>query len=235
MTGLVESAAAILLNGEKRLQAISQNIANAATPGYKRQIAFSQLLENKNADDYSTPIYVSIDNSSGKFTESGNPLDLAIIGPAMFMLRDGDRFFYARGGQFSRDAEGALVNSQGMRLQQAGGGDLFVDRAAIEILGDGTVLSEGSPVGSVGLFEAEGTDALGHLGGSLFSANGRGIIEASGSAIRQGVIESSNVQLSDEMVNLMANNRQVEMGGQLVRTYDQLMGQAITVFTRSGR
>lgn len=235
MTGLVDSAAAILSNGEKRLQAISQNISNAATPGYKRQIAFSQLLETKNSGDYSVPISVSIDNSSGKFTESGNPLDLAIVGPAMFMLRDGDRFFYARGGQFSRDSEGALVNAQGMRLQQAGGGDMFVDRAAIEILGDGTVLSDGSPIGTVGLFEAESTDALDHLGGSLFSATNQAIVETSGSAVRQGVIESSNVQLSDEMVNLMANNRQVEMGGQLVRTYDQLMGQAITVFTRSGR
>ncbi|MGC1470873.1 MAG: flagellar hook basal-body protein [Sphingorhabdus sp.] len=235
MTGLVDSAAAILSNGEKRLQAISQNISNAGTPGYKRQIAFSQLLETKNSGDYSVPISVSIDNSSGKFTESGNPLDLAIVGPAMFMLRDGDRFFYARGGQFSRDSEGALVNAQGMRLQQAGGGDMFVDRAAIEILGDGTVLSDGSPIGSVGLFEAESTDALDHLGGSLFSATNQAIVETSGSAVRQGVIESSNVQLSDEMVNLMANNRQVEMGGQLVRTYDQLMGQAITVFTRSGR
>lgn len=235
MTGLVESAAAILLNGEKRLQTISQNISNASTPGYRRQIAFSMLLEASNTADYAVPISISVDNSSGKFTESESPLDLAIVGPAMFMLRDGDRFFYSRSGQFSRDAEGALVNAQGMRLQQSGGGDLIVDRADIEILGDGTVVVQGSPAGSVGLFENESADALDHLGGSLFSAAGRSMIEASGSAIRQGVIESSNVQLSDEMVNLMANNRQVEMGGQLVRTYDQLMGQAITVFTRSGR
>ena len=49
------------------------------------------------------------------------------------------------------------------------------------------------------------------------------------------MLESSNVVLSDEMVALMANTRQAEGGAQLVRLYDQLIGQAITTFARAGR
>lgn len=236
MAGLLESAASILSNGERRLQAISQNISNASTPGYKRQIAFSQLLQaSDNIGDYTVPVSVSIDPSSGKFTESQNPLDLAIVGPGMLMVREGDRYYYTRGGQFSQDADGALVNAQGMRLQQAGGGDLIVDRAGMEILGDGTVLTDGAPAGSVGIYESADVASMTQVGGSLYSADTNMMAEASDSVIRQGVTESSNVVLSDEMIHLMANNRQSEMGAQLVRTYDQLIGQAITTFSRGGR
>lgn len=236
MSGLLESAAAILSNGEKRLQVISQNISNASTPGYKRQISFSSLIEDgSRIGQYKTPLSISTDNSKGKFTESGNVFDFAVIGSGMFMLRDGDSYYYSRGGEFTRNSDGTVENAQGMLLQQAGGGDLEIDGLLIEVTEDGTVLSDGVPVANIGLYESSAPEDLRNMGGAVFSAERENMTESSGSIIRQGVVESSNVVLSDEMINMMANTRQAEMGGQLVRTYDQLIGQAITTFTRSGR
>ena len=236
MTGFIESAAAILSNSERRLEIISQNITNASTPGYKRQIAFSELIRSgDNVEDSRTILATSIDSREGKFTESSNNLDLAIVGPGLFMVRDGERYYYSRSGQFSRNADGALVDARGMVLQQAGGGDLVLSGTAIEVMEDGTVLDDDVPVASVGIYQAGKDVEMKHVGGALFTAASNQMAETGDSIVRQGVIESSNVVLSDEMVNLMANTRQAEMGGQLVRTYDQLIGQAITAFTRSGR
>ena len=226
--GLIESAGAILAQGERRLESISHNISNASTPGFKRQIAFSQMLEGGNGvGDYITPLGLSLDPTPGKLVESGNALDLAIAGAGYFMVRNGDRYDYIRAGQFSRNSEGALADANGLVLQQAGGGDVVVDAGKIEILEDGTLLLDGAAAGSIGLFHAPG------IGGAASLADtGDG---APDGIIKQGFVEASNVVLADEMMQLMANNRQVEMGAQLARTYDQLIGQAITTFTRSGR
>lgn len=231
--GLLESAGAILANGEKRLETLSHNISNASTPGYKRQISFSRLIEGSDRiGDYSTPLSVSIDATPGKLVESGNALDLAIAGGGAFMVRTGDQYYFVRSGQFSRSAEGTVVNAQGMVLQQAGGGDLVLEAEDPEILEDGTVLLDGGAAGMVGLYDAGfALDA----GAAPTLANPASAVEANGSIVRQGFVEQSNVVLADEMIHLMANNRQIEMGAQMVRTYDQLIGQAVTTFTRSGR
>lgn len=229
--GLIESASAILANGERRLESISQNISNASTPGYKRQIAFSHLIESGNGvGDYRTPLRVSLDPAPGKLVESGNALDLAIAGAGVFMVRNGDQYDYIRGGQFSRDSDGAVVDANGHYLQQAGGGDVVLDAGKIEILEDGTILLDGSAAGSIGLYHNPEDGA-----GALAAPLSEGRYDTPDGLIKQGFVEASNVVLADEMMQLMANNRQTEMGAQMIRTYDQLIGQAVTTFTRSGR
>lgn len=122
-----------------------------------------------------------------------------------------------------------------MVLQLAGGGDATIEGEEIEILSDGMILDSGTPAGAIGVFAAP-QDA------SALSAGGRTPVVGEPVAvgdtefeIRQGMLESSNVVLSDEMVALMANVRQAEGAAQLVRAYDQLIGQAITTFARAGR
>lgn len=120
-------------------------------------------------------------------------------------------------------------------LQFAGGADAAVESDAIEILSDGTLLDRGAPAGRIGIYAAP-ADAAGKQGGGLLRIAGEPEeVDDSAFEIRQGMLESSNVVLSDEMVALMANARQAEGAAQLVRLYDQLMGQAITTFARAGR
>lgn len=237
MPGLMESASAILASSERRVEAAAQNVSNASTPGYKKQVAFAQTLERADGVMPGAEVETRFlaDAGQGRLKNTGNPLDLAIFGSALFQLRDGHDIVYSRGGSFSLGDGGAISDSSGRYLQQAGGGDLILDSAKTEILGNGTVLQDGLPVAAIALYEPADEAGVSALGGSLFSARSSSMREATGSIIRQGRLESSNVVMSDEMVSMMAAVRQAESGARLAQFYDQLIGQAITTFSRSGR
>lgn len=165
--------------------------------------------------------------------QTGSPFDIAISGDGYFLVRRDGQYLLTRAGSFSRGAEGVLQNDDGLVLQLAGGSDATVESDAIEILGDGTILDRGAPVGRIGIYAAP-ADAAGR--GSLIRVTGEpAAVDDGAYEVRQAMLESSNVVLSDEMVALMANTRQAEGGAQLVRLYDQLVGQAITTFARGGR
>lgn len=236
MPGLVEAAISILKTGERSLEVTSNNISNANTFGFKRSINMieNQIDQTRNNSD--APVQVlNIDQNSGTIKETGNSFDILASKNAYFLVRNGDSYFYTKNGQFFRDQNGNVVNAQNMILQQRGGSDLILETNDIEIVDDGTILQNGSAIASVGLFELQQARPSQSSLGSLFPADPATLVEAEGSSVRQGMLESSNVILSDEMIKLMANTRQIEMGAQIIRYYDQLMGQAITTFSRSGK
>mgnify|MGYP001040580234 CR=1 FL=1 len=235
MPGIIDQAAAILSSSEKRLEAAALNLSNMGTPGFKRQIAFSTALEQCRADGCGENVELRHDFAQGRLSETGAPLDLAIFGPALFQLRDGEALVYSRGGSFTRGEGGTIADVAGRVLQQAGGGDLTVSGERIDILEDGTVLEDGLPAGRIALMEAARPGALIAAGGANFTASDGAMEEAQGSTVRQGFRESSNVVASDEMVAIMASSRQAEGGARLAQFYDRLMGQAITTFSRAGR
>jgi len=225
--GLIESASGILSASERRLETVSNNVSNISTPGFKRQISFEEVLSGRESAD---ALRHRSDLAQGQLSRTGNPLDLAISGPGFFRLRSGDEILYSRQGQFRVGAEGAVVNSSGQILQQAGGGDLVLERAAVEILEDGTVLDGERPVGRIGVYVAGDPAALRPLGGSTFAASEDAMEDAPAAALRQGMVEASNVVLGDEMVTMMATVRQAEGGARLVQVYDDLLGRAISTF-----
>ena len=235
MSGIVDSAAAILLSSEKRVEAAGQNIANVRTPSYKRQVSFDAILSSQDAAPKTLPERLHFtDLSSGKLIPSGNPFDLAISGPGFLRLRDGEEIVYSRGGSFSIGPDGTLVDPGGRQLQSVSGDDIAVESQDLEILVDGTVLERGLPVAVIALYEAEQFDAIEAVGGSLFKMPESAVRDAGNSALRQGFLEQANVTTSDEMIAMMAAIRQAESASRLVRTYDQLIGQAITTFSRRG-
>jgi flagellar basal-body rod protein FlgG len=227
--GLIESASGILSASERRLENVSNNVSNISTPGFKRQINFEEVMSGRESAS-AEALRQRADFSQGQLSKTGNPLDLAISGPGFFRLRSGDEILYSRQGQFKIGADGNVVNSQGHVLQQAGGGDLVLERAGVEILEDGTVLDGTRPVGKIGVYVAGDPAALRSLGGSTFTAGEDSMEDAPASALRQGMVEASNVVLGDEMVTMMATVRQAEGGARLVQVYDDLLGRAISTF-----
>ena len=231
MSGLIESATAILSASQQRLEVAAHNVANISTPGYKRQVSFSRLLVPDAPGMVSDQGFaVRRDFSPGKLTSTSNPLDVAIGDEGMFQLRAGDSFIYTRQGQFSRAADGTLTTPQGYVLQQSGGGDLVLDEGAVSILDDGTVLDDGVPVARLAAWSAGDPAALDPIGESYFAAPGAGMEIVADATFRQGMVEASNVEIGDEMVTMMASLRQSEVGARLVQTYDQLLGSAISTF-----
>lgn len=240
MSGLIDLAAAILSSSERQIEISAQNISNLSTPGYKRGLSFSTLIEDKSAligrgIDPNHNTNRSTDFAPGRLVETGNALDIALVGNGFLQFRSGDELVYARGGQLARTADGYLANSEGMILQQAGGGDLVVTGDALVLSENGSVFEDGIPTAAIAIFEPSQSELLTARGGSAFSAPQTAMVETGETMIRSGMIEQSNVVLSDEMIGMMSANRRAESGARIVQFYDQLMGQAITTFSRSGR
>lgn len=235
MEGLIESATGILSASERRLESVSNNVSNVSTPGFKRQISFEEVMSDRDSADTGVSFRHRADFSQGQMSRTGNPLDLAISGTGFFRLRADNEILYSRQGQFSVAADGTVVTRQGHVLQQAGGGDLVLERAAVEILEDGTVLDGTRPIARIGLYAAADLASLRPLGGSMFAAGEEAMEEAPAAAVRQGMVEASNVVLGDEMVAMMKAVRQAEGGARLVQIYDDLLGRAIAAFGQGGK
>ena len=121
------------------------------------------------------------------------------------------------------------------RVQQVGGGDLLVDNAMITIGPDGTVMDGDHANGAVAVFDTASPDAMRPLSGGRFTARAGAMAEVDPPAIHQGMIEASNVETSDEMVEMMAALQHAQSGARLVQVYDELMGEALTSLGRDNR
>lgn len=227
---ITEVAAQILARAERRAEIAAHNITNASTPGYRRRIGFDEILRPGGAQGPARTGGAATDFSAGQLTETGNATDLAIAGSGFFAVRGDDAVFYTRQGQFRRDAEGRLVTGGGLALQSAEGGDLIVGEGDFTVAANGVVTRDGAPVARVALFDFEGRGALAGGDGGVFSAGGAEPVPVAAPTIRQGMLESSNVNMGDEMVAMMEAVRRAETGQRLVTTYDDLMGRALNIF-----
>jgi flagellar basal-body rod protein FlgF len=223
MQGIVEAAVSIMGASERRLEVVAQNVANSASAGYKRQVAFNQLVDSGPGSAGSTTaasaipagvatrIATAANPAQGTLTRSSNLSDLAITGDGSFIVRDGEQRLLSRDGGFTRTADGTLTNGAGQVLQQLGGGDLVLDAGPFTVTESGIVLQGG--------------------GDPIEIAAG----ESGAGQIRQSMNEGSNVVMGDEMVAMMATIRQAENGARLVQVYDDLMSRLLTTLGQGAR
>ena len=173
----------------------------------------------------------------GSFKDTSNPLDLAIEGRGFFqiLLPNGD-LAYTRAGTFSMDSQGQVVTPDGNVLQPAI--TIPSDAMAINIGGDGTVSVEqpggvSTVIGQIQLADFSNPAGLTHLGHSMFQANnasGEAIVgnasENGLGSLGQGMLEMSNVNIVEEMVNLIAGQRAYEMNSKAVQAGDEMLQTA---------
>lgn len=234
MSTIFEIAAGILDQAQKRLETTSANVANVATPGYRSQANFTQMVSSIEGDLVSSLMGDSArftQHTQGVMTQSGGSLDLAISGLGMFKLMGENQEYLSRDGRFSVDTNGVLVDARGFEVADDSGRAIRLERSDVEIEPDGTILADGLPVARIGVFGPSEEVELLPIGGALFVANGETEIIAD-SVVRQGMIEGSNVMMAEEMIEMMAAIRYAEAGSQLVQTYDGLLAQAFSIFGR---
>jgi flagellar basal-body rod protein FlgF len=229
--GLIELAEITLATAQRRLDAISQNVSNIATPGYKAQVGFQEAISA--TGNREPRVSFSSNLNAGALRETGRRFDLAIVGSGYFMVRGEDETFFTRNGQFDLDAQGRLLTSQGYALQSSDGGDVMIRRPDAEIASDGTVLEDGAPVSRVGVFNLTRPEGV-NGGGELFRAVESDLQVEPDAQIRQGMVEGGNVELANEMIEMMKALRLAEAGARVVQAYDSLIGQSINTFGRGG-
>ena len=174
----------------------------------------------------------------GGIEPTTNPLDLAIEGEGFLQVRRPDgSFAYTRDGALKLSAEGTLVTSQGYLLEPDVSfpseiSSMSVGRdGAIEVVAVGD--AEGVRVGQVELAKFVNPAGLRAIGNNLFvetSASGPPIIGVAGAPgfgeIQQGYLESSNVDIVEEMVNMIVAQRAYEINSKTIKTVEDMLGMA---------
>jgi flagellar basal-body rod protein FlgG len=232
------SAAAGMTAQQQQLDAISNDLANESTTGYKAErIGFKDLLYNEvNMAGTTTSTgagasaqLIGRDQSEGSMQETGNPLDLAIEGEGYFQVKRPDgQIALTRNGTFGIDAKGAIVNGEGNPVSPPVILPAGVSPSDVTIAPDGTVNAGARKLGQIKLVTVSAPDQLLADGGGTFTTTtASGAPKAtSGSSIRQGALESSNVDMATEMSTLVSTQRDYQLSSSSIQMENQMMSIA---------
>lgn len=244
------NGAAGVVGQQTRLDTIANNLANINTSGYKKQRAgFADLLcremgtsghpvslaANSTAWQGSGTAVVTVPRimTQGSALETGRPLDLMIEGEGFFrVVTPAGEELYTREGSFYLDSEGRLVNSSGYVLLE--GIDLSQSLTDLAINANGIITArDGSgetiELSELKLYRFNSPGSLEAVGGNLFrttGASGNVTESAPGEdgagMIRQGFLESSNVDAVEEMTELIEAQRSYQVSLRSVRVADEM-------------
>lgn len=240
------------------LSNIANNIANVSTTGFKKQdVEFQDLLyqsmksgSSDNGNGVYVPGGVSLGNGTkvvatskiftqGQLTQTDNPTDVAIQGNGFFEVQrqDGTKA-YTRDGALKISSTGQWVTSDGMVLQQ-GFQQVPSDYTNISISSNGYVTVEGSSGTQnfrVQLARFANPAGLQSIGGNLYTetqSSGAAELGNPGEngygALQQHYLESSNVDVVKEMVNMIVAQRAYEINSKSVQTADEMMSRIVSL------
>ncbi|PWU01374.1 MAG: flagellar basal-body rod protein FlgF [Terriglobia bacterium] len=220
MDPLTAIAASGLRARMESLEMLANNIANAATGGYKSDREFYSLYVAPEAADSAALATMPVierpwtDFSQGLLNSTGNPLDLALTGRGFFAVNGPHGPLYTRNGSFRLAADGKLTTSEGYPVRGAGGSPLTLPGSGpVEIGADGTVRLDGNVAGRLELADFTSTQGLIKQGNNYFRAGDATVqaAPASGASVTQGQLEASNTGQAEAAVRLISVMRQFEM------------------------
>jgi flagellar basal-body rod protein FlgF len=226
---------ASMINGMRHLDIIGNNLANADTAGYKREVAVtrpfnSYLVEagEQSRMDLSG-ITSQTDFTIGVPRHTGNPLDLAIEGDGYFVVESPQGTLYTRQGVFRLDASGYLVTADGHRVVGDDGGGVRLTSDQPRIDKEGVIWEAGEQVGNLKLARFVDSRDLEKLGGGMYRIGGARALSETlpRPGVRQGFVETSNVSAMTEMVDLIGTMRQLEGGQKVIQGYSEMLDLAI--------
>ncbi|SFQ10925.1 flagellar hook-basal body protein [Variovorax sp. 770b2] len=236
-----------------RLERISMNMANATTPGYKREVAsslpmntgtFSDAMRSvgavaARADVSGTPaaagtLLVQTDARPGTLKSTGQSLDVALTMPGFFEISTEAGLAYTRQGSWQLDARGRLVTAQGNPVMGQGG-EIVLTRPNPVIDAAGQVFeskpgggAEATPVAQLKVVQFDNAKDFRRVGDGLLNTDQAPTQLADGDVqLRQGFLENSNVSSMQEMVQLIQSMRHFESMQRVALGYDEMIGGAV--------
>lgn len=228
--GLIEATETMMAQ-TRRLNQVTNNLANVDTAGYKREdLTFWEMMyqtDNK-FERVGKAIHDVTNLQEGSFMQTDNPLDLAIHGNGYFKVQtpNGDRL--TRAGQFLVNNEQQLVTQQGYPVL-ADGGAITINGNDISIAKDGSVSVDGNLAGMIDMVTAANLEDLQKEGGNLFRIREGGAEEpATDATVSQGFLEKSNVSTMAEMTAMLDLHRAYEAQQKIVSSIDDLDSKAIS-------
>jgi len=241
----------------QNMNVISNNLANVNTTGFKKSRADFQDLMYQTVQNPGSPstsaaqipvgiqfgmgsklAAVSKQFTPGDFSNTGNPLDIAIEGDGFFQIQmpDGSTA-YSRAGAFKMDSNGRVVTSDGFPMLP----EIVIpaNSTKITIGSDGTVSAvqagqlTASTVGNIQLANFTNPAGLSSIGKNLYQqtdASGNATTGTPGQTglgtVSQGFLEMSNVNVAEEMINMIIGQRAYEANSKAITTSDEMLQNA---------
>ncbi len=225
-----------MLTQMQRIDVVSNNIANSATTGFKRDIVVTQTFSEellKRLEESKDPL-ANHENPMGKITygvginsvytdftrgnmmTTDNTLDFALDGPGFFCVsvvgKDGETTErYTRDGAFLRNADGFLSTKEGNLVMGENG--------PIEV-------TVGREVTGLKIVDFENPQSLRKIGDNLYMTTESSVQTETRANPVQGMLESSNINTVREMIELISLSRNYEANQKLVTIHDNIMGRA---------
>jgi flagellar basal-body rod protein FlgF len=240
------AAASGMMAVEDRQAVIANNIANALTPGFKRQMAvqvgFYELFAGERAhpqrfDHDDAPgggLKMSetfSDYSNGIARHTGNALDIALVGPGFITLATPNGNMLTRNGRLSVGKEGQLATGDGDTVLSVDGDSIEVAGGGlIEIDENGQVKVDGELRGQIGILEFENLGMLTRSGNSLYEASASMMNTARPAELTRVLSESlemSNVQLPTEVAHMMLALRAYAANQRVISSIDETVSRLI--------
>ncbi len=231
-----------------KLHVVNNNLANANTPGFKRQYlireqqGFEDTLTSKlnesmpfaQGDHDRTPGVVQVrtatDFSIGSIQNTGRKLDVALENPHdFFVVNTPEGRMFTRAGNFSVDGEGQLVTADGYAMQ-GDGGPIVLEGANSYITSGGVVMSGGNEVGRLLVTRFEDPAALERVGSNRYRSlpGTPAPVPQESPSIAPSSLEMSNVSAVQSVIELISATRGFELYTKTASSIDQMNEQAIS-------
>lgn len=240
-----------MLNQQNKMDVISNNLANAAVTGYKKEGSTSQSFDTVLAykiRDRSIGVHTQriggmnlgvkigenyTDYAQGPFKNTDNTYDLAISGNGFFCVQFTNKAGvtstkYTRDGSFTLNVNGYLVTKDGDYVLDNNGNRIRLDPLSTSRIDEnGTIFQNDRAVARIGLRDFEDYNYLEHYGENYYQpVNGYRFKNADGQII-EGYLEASNVQVVQEMVEMISVTRTYESNQKVIQTIDSTLDKAV--------
>lgn len=237
----------------RQVDAITNNIANVNTNGFKRDVAvfeeFPDILAKRINDTRSRSNpdggvgsmnlgsdigELFTDYRQGGLVKTDSKLDMSIrgTGKAFFAVTvpgengSGDRQMYTRDGAFSIDNQGKLVTKEGYAVLGENG-PIYLDNEEFMVQEDGTIVQKDVRIGKLLISEFEDPNTLRKLGNNLVQATEDSEEIPFEGQVMQGYVEQSNVNVVKEMVSMISAMRAYEANQKILRTHDETLDKTV--------
>ncbi|MCA9069205.1 MAG: flagellar hook basal-body protein [Planctomycetaceae bacterium] len=237
-------------NQSLRLQTIANNVANADTTAFKRDLAVFQDHQpfdvehgymthppgNLNDSTGGTTIASThTDFGEGPLQETGGPYDLAITGPGFLQVRNGPETLLTRNGQLTLNDLGEIITQdQGLPVLSREGTSIVVPPFIenVNISSDGNIVGmtkDGGviPLGQLDLVQPASLEDLQKLGTSLYRSSGPVVPAEESIQVRQGFLEASAVNPIAETVQMIEASRAFETNINMIRFQDETLSRLL--------
>jgi flagellar basal body rod protein FlgG len=244
--GLYLSATGVMANSHRQ-DVIANNLANAETTAFKRDLPLFQqrlteaqvrrglagrsnlLLEDLGGGMLLSPTVV--DHTQGDLEPTGRAMDIGVFGPGYLAIHDGQQTLLTRDGRLITDKQGFLITAGAnpAKVLDPKGHPIQLNPALpVEIDETGQITQQGETRGKLGLYDVKDSKQLVKMGeGRFLPTQGAGSLIPAAGTLRSGFLERANVEPANELTQLIETQRQLEANANMIRYQDAMLGRLV--------